>query len=90
LPALAFFAPNNGPGSSFPRIGERSVIICQISRCRPEKDGSSQIDLTKLVCQSGMQAVTVISTSRSGEFNITSTVVLAGLLVGKNLAYSSL
>jgi len=40
--------------------------------------------------QSGMQAVTVISTRRSGEFNITSTVVLAGLLVGKNLAYSSL
>ena len=40
--------------------------------------------------QSGMQAVTVISTTRSGEFNITSTVVLAGLLVGKNLAYSSL
>src|SRR5262249_2166739 len=39
---------------------------------------------------SGMQAVTVISTRRSGEFNITSTVVLAGLLVGKNLAYSSL
>ena len=40
--------------------------------------------------QSGMHAVTVISTRRSGEFNITSTVVLAGLLVGKNLPYSSL
>src|SRR5262249_9513963 len=40
--------------------------------------------------QSGMQAVTGISTRRSGEFNLTSTVVLAGLLVGKNLAYSSL
>jgi hypothetical protein len=40
--------------------------------------------------QSGMQAITVISTRRSGEFNITSTVVLAGLFVGKNLAYSSL
>ena len=39
---------------------------------------------------SGMQAVTVISTSSSGKFNIASTVVLAGLLVGKNLAYSSL
>lgn len=39
---------------------------------------------------SGMQAVTVISTRSSGKFNITSTVVLAGLLVGKNLAYSSL
>src|SRR5262249_35038239 len=40
--------------------------------------------------QSGMQAVTVISTRRSGEFNMTSTVVLAGLLVGKNLPYSSI
>jgi len=39
---------------------------------------------------SGMQAVTVISTRSSGKFNIASTVVLAGLLVGKNLAYSSL
>ena len=37
-----------------------------------------------------MQAVTVISTSSSGKFNIASTVVLAGLLVGKNFAYSSL
>ena len=33
--------------------------------------------------QSGMQAVTVISTRRSGEFSITSTVVRAGLLAGK-------
>ena len=41
-------------------------------------------------CQSGMQAVTVISTRSSGKFNIASTVVLAGLSVGKNLAYSSL
>jgi hypothetical protein len=40
--------------------------------------------------QSGMQAVAVISTSSSGKFNFASTVVLAGLLVGKNLAYSSL
>jgi hypothetical protein len=39
---------------------------------------------------SGIQAVTVISTSSSGKFNIASTVVLAGLLVGKNFAYSSL
>ena len=40
--------------------------------------------------QSGMQAVTVISTRNSGAFSITSTVVLAGLSVGKYLAYSSL
>src|SRR6266542_2554122 len=33
--------------------------------------------------QSGMQAVTVISTSRSGEFSMTSTVVRAGLFAGK-------
>ena len=42
------------------------------------------------IAYSGMQAVTVISTRSSGKFNIASTVVLAGLLVGKNLAYSSL
>jgi hypothetical protein len=40
--------------------------------------------------QSGIPAVTVISTKSSGEFSMTSTVVLAGLLVGKYLAYSSL
>ena len=42
------------------------------------------------IIYSGMQAVTVISTSNSGKFNIASTVVRAGLAVGKNLAYSSL
>jgi hypothetical protein len=41
--------------------------------------------------QSGMQAVTVISTRRSSEFSAaTVTVVLAGLFVGKYFAYSSL
>jgi hypothetical protein len=41
--------------------------------------------------QSGMQAVTVISTTSSGEFSAaTVTVVRAGLLVGKYFAYSSL
>jgi hypothetical protein len=39
---------------------------------------------------SGMHAVTVISTRSSGKFSIASTVVLAGLLVGKYFAYSSL
>ena len=49
------------------------------------------IDLERLqLSYSGMQAVTVISTSSSGKFNIASTVVRAGLLVGKNFAYSSL
>ena len=42
------------------------------------------------IAYSEMHAVTVISTRSSGKFNIASTVVLAGLLVGKNLAYSSL
>src|SRR5262249_8856123 len=40
--------------------------------------------------QLGMQAVTVISTRRSGEFNAALTVVRAGLLSGKYFAYSSL
>src|SRR5262249_52897412 len=41
--------------------------------------------------QLGMQAVTVISMSSSGEFSdATVTVVRAGLLVGKYFAYSSL
>lgn len=40
--------------------------------------------------ESGMHAVTVISTSSSGEFSMTSTVVRAGLFVGKYLPYSSL
>ena len=41
--------------------------------------------------QLGMQAVTVISISSSGEFSdATVTVVRAGLLVGKYFAYSSL
>jgi hypothetical protein len=41
--------------------------------------------------QLGMQAVTVISISSSGAFSAaTVTVVRAGLLIGKYLAYSSL
>jgi hypothetical protein len=41
--------------------------------------------------QSGMHAVTVISTRSSGEFSAaTVTVVLAGLPVGKYFPYSSL
>ncbi len=40
--------------------------------------------------QLGIQAVTVISTSSSGEFSAADTVVRAGLLVGKYFAYSSL
>lgn len=45
----------------------------------------------RLGLQLGIQAVTVISISSSGAFSAaTVTVVRAGLLVGKYLAYSSL
>lgn len=46
---------------------------------------------SRLSRQLGIQAVTVISISSSGAFSAaTVTVVRAGLLVGKYLAYSSL
>ena len=48
------------------------------------------IELLDLAHRHGMHAVTVISTRRSGELSIASTVVRAGLFAGKYLPYSSL
>src|SRR5262249_5854574 len=64
-----------------------AFFIVSLPGCRREVLGPDGVARGR---QSGIQAVTVISTRSSGELSITSTVVRAGLLVGKYRPYSSL
>ena len=77
-------------------------ILCKMHAPRAERAGDAWVAAipkrlvarsrgSRLSRQLGIQAVTVISISSSGAFSAaTVTVVRAGLLVGKYLAYSSL
>ena len=90
-PALAA-APRGGRGRGHRRADLPGRAL-RADRLRTARSFSSRRSpAADTACrQLGMQAVTVISISSSGEFSAaTVTVVRAGLLVGKYLAYSSL
>ena len=81
--------PSRCPRPSSSSTPFRRTRTARSTATRSPRSGSDRQAADR--AQLGMQAVTVISMSRSGEFSdATVTVVRAGLLVGKYFAYSSL
>src|SRR5262249_38958049 len=82
-----------GLGRDFPDPGDvlaLSRIHSDLPRAAQRGDREPRPLNPPELLHSGTHAVTVISTSRSGELSVTSTVVRAGLFAGKYLPYSSL